>query len=789
MGDFKISKDKRAAIAAAFKGVIDSAGPREELHKEFEPKVRRFIEAQVKRLSYEELMRYGGDREKYFVDRLSEVARIDDGEFEDHGLAVELAQAYRLTQGASYVMRNVQAARANHGSALVRKWKKRAKRYREQRHHLLGWFYEQLVAGEPFVVMDFKVEPKYSLIRENRGEIEHIRMVKLLNGRGELTTLVQLAAEDLAEPRAFRKWCLKNGNYTFGVGGGAGITELNQLQLDMNSKLFDRTVVEQCEYGWREVKRSPEERGEAANKRVRSGLWFFCDAVCTPAGEWLKPNANGIVEWNGEKFRLGETSYDQQPFGISALPAMRVDQSYSRISFQTSAGTFSGEGKSPEEIVRALFSELYARLVETIGSEVAGFVLGMMCAYAAAPEIFGERNEFPGLWIHGAPGSGKSSLAGWLMEIWGFREMKPLILKGTVSTAVGLNIALSQLSNLPLWGDEFRIGEVALDKQAILHNSFNRGRGVKWSGPGMERRAPRTSFVVSGETTTTDAATRGRFAHVLIAANLRKKNHMEWFQKTASAFSLIGRYLLENRREFAEMQLRVLDSWMEDRSFALPEERQRFVYGVAYTGFLATVNLLESHTADEVGKVKQATIDAAMRGVEDVASDIAVNQFWQDVSTLYQTGEMERNWVRFSKREVAHPPNAPRQGHWQEVMMHLQPDPVISAINRMRAQGRGARGLEKKDLVAQMSSEAYWVKDKSKRRCRFGKGSASIYCWCIRLDSHPLGYQLVSDEEWGIYQDQPEAQKARSGDPRLGELYSLMDLFSDGEGDRMQTVI
>jgi hypothetical protein len=786
----RIPEGKRRSIESAFSEVIDSALPIEAQHKAFDPTVWRFVKQQVERLSYSRLMRFGRSDEDYFVDRFSKVARIEDKEFEDRGLAVEMAHAYRSTHGRGYVLRKLAAARASGGTGLIRKWVKKAQAYRKERQHLLGWFYEQLVAGEPFVITDFEVEPKYSLIRDIRGEEEHIRMVKLSNGRHELTPLLKLNAEEFSEPRSFRKWCLKNGNFTFGVGGGAGITELNQLQLDINCMLYGRTVVEQCEYGWREVKQSPEEKALYEGGRMRSGLWFFRDGVCSPTGKWLKPDVNGIVEWNGSRFRLGETSYDDQSFAVSTRPEMRVDMSFQDVEFETSNGLFRGEGKKDEEVAGALFRELYVRLKDTLGSEVAGYVLGMMLNYASAPEIYGERGEFPGLWLHGKAGSGKSCLAAWVMEIWGFREMKPLILKGTVSTAVGLNIALSQISNLPLWGDEFRVGEVGQDKLAVLHNAFNRGRGIKWSQPGMERRAPRTSFIVSGETTSTDAATRGRYAHALVADNLRQKNHMVWFQNTAPLFAFIGRYLLEHRRTFVEMHLRTLDSWMTDRTFELKEERQRFVYGSGFSAFFAAVTMFKSHDGAEVRNVRLATIQAAEEGVADVTADIAVNQFWQDLVTLHAFGDLHSSWVRFKTRPVGNPPGSPAQLQWEEVTMYLKPSPVIAAINRMRAQGRGDRGLEQKDLVAQMGPEPYWVNDKKKRRYRFGGGTATSYCWCIRLDCHPLGYQAISDEEWLEYIDLPSEVRGAKGDPRRGELYALLDSQSSGdssvpEGDQI----
>ena len=788
MAEYKIEESKRKAITAAFWTVLDNAVPLGRSLDRYDKRTREFLEKETARLAYEPLMRFGGEREKYFVDRFFEVAR-EEG-FEDRALAIDLANKFLATAGRGYVMTKLACVKGA-GNGLMRKWDKTAETLRYERRHLKAWFYEQCLLGEPVVITDFELEPKYTLIRIIQGVHEHIRMVRIRNDRGELTPLVPMTADDFSDPRHFRKFLLSKGNFTFGLSRGAGVTELNIIQHDMAFGLCGRTVREQCEYGWHELdseEKTGQERRVIRNDDVLQGLWFFRDCVATPTGGWLFPDSNGIVTWNGDRFRLSEASYDDQPFSLSVPPTMNLDRSYQDVEFEVNGDeeTFTGKGKTDRDIVCALFRELYNRLLDTLGSESAGYVLGSLLSFASAPEIYAKSGEFPGLWAHGQAGSGKTYLIRWLMEIWGYKELKPLILKGRDSTAVGLGISLSQVSNLPLWGDEFRVTEVEADKVAVIHNAYNRGKGVKWSQKGMERRAPRTAFVVSGESTTTDPATRGRYAHILIAANLRRANHVAWFQNTAKYFSLIGRYLLENRREFSAGHRRNLARWMDDKTFVLSEERQRFVYGVGYSAFLTAVTMLESHVADELHAVRTATIKAAAEGVADVVSDIGVNQFWQDLITLHRRNELRGNWIRFNKTTVAHPPGSPNQGSWLSIAMLIQPEPVLAAINEMRARGRGERTLARKDLVAQMGAEHYWEKDKKLKRVRFGAGSAKSYCWCVYLDRHDLGYQQVSDEEWSEYQALTGTQRTAAGDPRRGDLFEIFDAHETEEDESKQ---
>jgi hypothetical protein len=166
-------------------------------------------------------------------------------------------------------------------------------------------------------------------------------------------------------------------------------------------------------------------------------------------------------------------------------------------------------------------------------------------AYAAAPEIFSEYYFSPGIWLHGSLGSGKSKLLEFFMEWYGFQIHDGIILRGTNSTATGLQQAADQYYNLPVCLNEYIAGECNDDKHAVLHNAYNRGGQVKFSMSRIVRHM-RTVFVISGENTTNKTSLRSRYPHVQVAKSLRtgssqeQQENFNWFLKHRNIFTSSG---------------------------------------------------------------------------------------------------------------------------------------------------------------------------------------------------------------------------------------------------------
>ena len=120
------------------------------------------------------------------------------------------------------------------------------------------WLADFILSGEPEAVSNFKLECLY-LLRGVNGEVT--RLVRLVNILGEVSSGPETGGTDVlpadlfASAEKFRAWCLGRGNFNWGVGGGAGMIELQMLHSDVSNNAAYRVarLIEYC--GWEPVKR------------------------------------------------------------------------------------------------------------------------------------------------------------------------------------------------------------------------------------------------------------------------------------------------------------------------------------------------------------------------------------------------------------------------------------------------------------------------------------------------------------------------------------------------------
>lgn len=438
------------------------------------------------------------------------------------------------------------------------------------------------------------------------------------------------------------------------------------------------------------------------------------------------------------------------------------------------------------------FREMSDRLCRTMGGMESWLVIGGFAAYAAAPEIFEEYSLFPGLWLHGQAGSGKSTIVEWMMAVWGFQVHGGLSLKSRAVSAVGLLEEANRYSNLPLWADEFKQDMVDEDKVGVLHNAFNRSSQVKYN-PGNVQRVMRTVFAVSGESTASDAALRGRYAHVQVSAMRREKdaegrdvNHAKWFDAHRKHFYQFGRYLLEHREEFAQLVLSQVRTWRENSQGV--GERDKLVYGIPYAAFKVMSVLLQSHSAAEMAEFKNFVVAHAGEASADVMSELNINIFWTELLNAFKQGAIPEGCFRVEVTRVNFAPQRPNQTRcgmmgqgsgWNSYKLYIDPAATLSALQLFLTKQRATIPLKLKDLRDQLSKNPYWVQGKHRKRFNLeNKGAGSTACWCIDLDSHPMGYSMVSDAEYDAY---IHPHSTDPDDPRVGELYLIVNAVNQRE--------
>jgi hypothetical protein len=405
--------------------------------------------------------------------------------------------------------------------------------------------------------------------------------------------------------------------------------------------------------------------------------------------------------------------------------------------------------------------------------------------YLAAPELFAKQNNFPSVWISGQMGSGKSTFVGWLMSLAGFRVPSGMGLISKNVSAVGIACQLENYSNLPLWLDEFRQNQIPPEKEPLLRDSYNRQLAGKWTPDGIQR-VIRTMPIVSGESTSSDAAMRSRYPQVLISEQRRLANHFEWMQAHHEFFFLIWRELLVRRREFVAYTLKQVDFWLGHPDLARVQDRVRVSHSVCYAAFTAAAAMLASHGGQELIEYRKFLVEHAMATAVDVQTDVNVNVFIQDLIVAYSAGEISSDCFRVEGTKIACPPGKPNQGPWTSYKLFIEPHGAISQLQiYLRKQGLSVT-LRYKDLRDQLSKNQFFIAGPSQigLKKRFGRPGSMVSktAWGFYVDLHPLGLQDISDEELEAAK-KPVAELRigdvgmvfRDGDPRQGPLFAIIE--------------
>jgi len=510
-----------------------------------------------------------------------------------------------------------------------------------------------------------------------------------------------------------------------------------------------------------------------------------------PDGSEKFASKEGVIWHEGQGYRLSDVDHEGQDF-CQGEPTM-------------SPGV-----KATEEELRELFQQVSLRMYDTIGGYAGYLALGAMLAFGAGPELYQRYTAFPGLWLHGESNQGKSSVAKWLLRLWGFKKEEGVSLPD--STKVGVSIALQQYGNVPVWLEEYQ-PDCPKWMQEKIKGIYNRESGVKKTFDEGARRI-RTSVIITGVATSPDSQVRSRYCHVPVSERNRLKEHYHWFEETSPRFFLLGRHILRNRKEFARLTLDFMQGWMDKRGGTIKDARARIVHGASYAAFAAMVGLLQSHEPEALRGFAEFLQQHCVEAVSQVKEQVNVNQFWTDLlsaNTAFAFGDTpaaRRHMFKAMKKEDAE--SASRTGQrrgdtetgpglteyqreageknpkyrWTGYLLYFRPDPVIDGLRRYKRQLGRDLPLDKSDLRSQMKVRPYWVASKTdSHRQRFQGAKTPQACWCVDLDKFEgLGFNPVTDEEFqkslyreGKIEEGEFLSTEEWEDPRLGDLFALVD--------------
>lgn len=780
--------ERAAAIHEEWKGLLRQALPAGELRQAglFASEAEEIIENALVNLFYKRALPHGGRKEQALAARLRKLAR---GALREEYGVLDLAEAYEAVDGWYYRNKPPKAE-------TLEKLEKRRREAREAQEREKAWFLGLKKEGLPVRVANFRMSCKYVLIRVD-GKRD--RLVEIVNARGEKTSaLVSLDSRSLRSATELREWLWNHGNLNW----QAGQQEVDALGQDLAHEGAHKDVYQIISYGTHDA----------------TGLWFFDDVAFRDDGTQLIPDADGIFwetdaasTYSGYKFKrngagqpVGNEDQEFRPPPPLMKPHLELRYTAAEDKFFLEARTNGEPVAEDPAALGCLFTELSQRLWETLGGEVgkpaasdrgyAGFfAIGAMLGYFAAPEIFRQQSAFPGLWIVGEQQSGKNTLAALLVRLCGFAQ-KGCNRSLPTTSVVGMQISGEQFSNLPVWFDEYEDHVIDGHKKEVIHESFNRGMPGKWSPTGQVRKA-RTAFLITGETTASRGATRGRFPHIEMAKENRRGEHLAWLQAHEDLFFTLGRYCLRHRREFAQKVMEHLERWRRLPELGRVEERARLVNGVGYAAFVALSEMLGAHSPAALQAFLQAHVAHTAKAAGEVREQVNVNEFWKDLYNAWVGGAFGHgpgDWKKYFKVVMrdskTHTPGFPNQteyGGWMTWHFYFTPGPVIEAMRaHKRKQGRDVP-LMQNDLLAQMKTRRYWVEfprysgRSEPHKQKFGGSQTGSSCWCINLDEHEMGLQTLPDEEW---------RKACIKNPDTGDFFPSDEFIDPRKGDLFKIV-
>ncbi len=329
-----------------------------------------------------------------------------------------------------------------------------------------------------------------------------IREMQFVNESGRSTSFFAIKPEDMMSADSFGAFCLRHGNYVW-YGKKEDLLILWEMEFLSDS---GRHIIEPDCIGWLDEKK----------------IWMFGN-VAYMDDKQLRPDAHGIF-WT-------------EKYGIK-VSALSVSSGKSIIS----EGVPYLNLADPElDVIRTKFSE-------SIGSFEAKTCLGWCCAVLFMEEIFKSYGCFPFLFITGLRRSGKSTVAEWLMNLYGLENSGK---QAADTTSVAIQRYMSYYSSLPLFVDEYRNDAKVTPKNGLFRNAYNRqsaGKGIK-SEFGIREAKIRGTLIIAGEETPEDNALLTRCVVVHVTERKRTVNNFDWFMRNRSKLSTFTHYVLGHRKE------------------------------------------------------------------------------------------------------------------------------------------------------------------------------------------------------------------------------------------------
>lgn len=365
-----------------------------------------------------------------------------------------------------------------------------------------------------------------------------IREIRFINEFQEASEICILEPSDMTEDK-FKTFCYSQGNYVW-RGTQSDLSFIWEQEFLDNTSKF---IIEPDHVGW-----------SSAHK-----IWLFDNIAITQDGRQIKPDDNRII-WTDR-------------CGMRAI-SLNIGQ--------TSEGNVPRLSTSPVDL-----QEVKKHFAEALGEMEAKICLGWISAIPFMEEVYRRCEFFPFLFIAGKRGSGKSTVANWLMGLAGVDVSAKA---ASDTTSVAIQRYLSYYSNLPVFIDEYRNTQGVIEKNGFLRSAYNRqsaGKGIK-ANFGIREAKIRGTLLIAGEETPTDNALKDRCIVVDVVRSNRKNNPAAWFSSQKTKLSYYFYDLLTRKPQLTAQFLRVLDEGIQFLSAKEIDDRPAAQYSIIAAGYAVT---------------------------------------------------------------------------------------------------------------------------------------------------------------------------------------------------------
>jgi len=283
-------------------------------------------------------------------------------------------------------------------------------------------------------------------------------------------------------------------------------------------------------------------------------------------------------------------------------------------------------------------AEILKNLGAALGKDNARLMLGWTLGHFFMPEIINEWRIYPFLFLFGRQQGGKSTIASWISNFFGF-EQKGINFHN--SSVVGISRIASQMSMIPVWLEEYRTKDPDIGrKNNYLRGIYDRSTIVKGtkSVNHIKTYTARSTLIISGEEHPRDAALNSRCVMFSIFRGQEKQRitpEYEWLEQYKGMFSYIGHYILTHKAElWPKVKTRILEYIASfDNQNITVSTRNKLQMSI----ISGVVDALLGEDQEFSYYVAQKTEDME----REVLDDQALNIFWDDIHNMYTTGRLK----------------------------------------------------------------------------------------------------------------------------------------------------